>query len=40
MMIPSWLFTLMLWLALVVIAGGVSYLIATLISEWRRGNLW
>jgi hypothetical protein len=39
-MIPAPLFTLLLWLSLIAIGGGVVLLIATLIREWRRGTLW
>lgn len=40
MIIPAWLFSILLWLALAVIAAGTGYLIAVLIAEWRRGALW
>lgn len=40
MTIPMLLFQVILWLALVAIAGGVVYLLVLLVDEWRRGNLW
>jgi hypothetical protein len=38
--IPETVFVVMLWAALVIIAGGAVYLLAVMIREWRDGNLW
>lgn len=39
-MIPEIVFTIMLWAAVVIIAGGAVYLLAVMIREWKDGNLW
>ena len=39
-MIPSWLFSAMLWLALIAVGVGLTYLIIALIADWRRDELW
>jgi hypothetical protein len=38
--IPEIVFTIMLWAAVVIIAGGAVCLLAVMIREWKDGNLW
>jgi hypothetical protein len=38
--IPEPLFAFALWAAIGGVACGAVYLLAALVSEWRRGRLW
>jgi hypothetical protein len=37
---PSWLFGLMLWSAVGLVALGAIYLLVVLVREWMRQKLW
>lgn len=40
MQLPEPLFSIGLWFAFAVVAADAVYLLATLIREWRKGELW
>lgn len=40
MILPAWLFTVALWLAVIGSAAGAGYLIGALVKDWRDKSLW
>lgn len=40
MIVPAWLFTAALWLAVVGTAAGAGWLLGLLVKDWRGGTLW
>lgn len=40
MIVPSWLFTLGLWLAIGGAGAGATYLLVVLAKDWRNKSLW
>ena len=40
MIIPDWIFELVIYISLLAVTGGAVYLLVVLSKEWRRGELW